>query len=112
MSCVPVTVYVLVSCVPVMVVWPGVMCACHVLALHYGVVARRYIQLSCSFHGALISGMLQADPGVIRDNHQIFRLFVHETQRVFHDRLINNEDKFYFHQIMAEMASKHFGEVS
>ena len=56
--------------------------------------------------------MLQADPGVIRDNHQIFRLFVHETQRVFHDRLINNEDKFYFHQIMAEMASKHFGEVS
>ena len=27
-------------------------------------------------------GMLQADPGVIRDNHQIFRLFVHETQRV------------------------------
>ncbi|XP_070183890.1 dynein axonemal heavy chain 6-like, partial [Littorina saxatilis] len=57
-----------------------------------------------------VQGMLQADPGVIRDNHQIFRLFVHETQRVFHDRLINNEDKFYFHQIMAEMASKHFGE--
>ena len=65
-----------------------------------------------SFHVGLITGMLQADPGVIRDNHQIFRLFVHETQRVFHDRLINNEDKFYFHQIMAEMASKHFGEVS
>ncbi|KAL8568337.1 Dynein heavy chain 6, axonemal [Nucella lapillus] len=57
-----------------------------------------------------IQGMLQADPGVIRDNHQIFRLFVHETQRVFHDRLINNEDKMYFHQIMSEMASKHFSE--
>lgn len=55
--------------------------------------------------------MLQADPGVIRDNHQIFRLFVHESQRVFHDRLINNEDKLYFHEIMSEMATKHFAEV-
>ncbi|KAK7497834.1 hypothetical protein BaRGS_00010968 [Batillaria attramentaria] len=57
-----------------------------------------------------VQGMLQADPGVIRDNHQIFRLFVHEVQRVFHDRLINSEDKHYFHQIMSEMAGKHFGE--
>ncbi|XP_059155726.1 dynein axonemal heavy chain 6-like isoform X2 [Physella acuta] len=58
-----------------------------------------------------VQGMLQADPGVIRDRPQIFRLFVHETQRVFHDRLINNEDKMFFHQIMSEMASKHFGET-
>ncbi|XP_055873384.1 dynein axonemal heavy chain 6-like isoform X2 [Biomphalaria glabrata] len=58
-----------------------------------------------------VQGMLQADPGVIRDRLQIFRLFVHETQRVFHDRLINNEDKMFFHQIMSEMASKHFGET-
>ncbi|XP_012945205.1 dynein heavy chain 6, axonemal [Aplysia californica] len=58
-----------------------------------------------------VQGMLQADPGVIRDRLQIFRLFVHETQRVFHDRLINSEDKMFFHQIMAEMASKHFGET-
>ena len=61
---------------------------------------------------ALISaGILQADSGVIRDNKQIFRLFCHEAQRVFHDRLINHDDKNYFHEIMAEMASKHFGEV-
>ncbi|XP_046331899.2 dynein axonemal heavy chain 6-like [Haliotis rufescens] len=57
-----------------------------------------------------VQGILQADPGVIRDNKQVFRLFCHECQRVFHDRLINNEDKIYFHQIMSEMASKHFGE--
>lgn len=59
----------------------------------------------------MLTGMLQGDPGVIRDNHQIFKLFVHEAQRVFHDRLINTEDKQFFHEIMAEMASKHFGEV-
>ncbi|PVD36438.1 hypothetical protein C0Q70_03422 [Pomacea canaliculata] len=58
-----------------------------------------------------VQGMLQGDPGVIRDNHQIFKLFVHEAQRVFHDRLINSEDKQFFHEIMAEMASKHFGET-
>ena len=57
------------------------------------------------------AGVLQADPGVIRDNHQLFRLFCHEAQRVFHDRLINNEDKMFFHEIMSEMAHKHFGEV-
>ncbi|XP_074661680.1 dynein axonemal heavy chain 6-like [Tubulanus polymorphus] len=57
-----------------------------------------------------IQGILQADPGVIRDNKNIFRLFCHESMRVFHDRLINSEDKTYFHQILAEMAGKHFSE--
>ena len=36
---------------------------------------------------------------------------MHESLRVFHDRLINNEDKEYFYNIMVEMANKHFGEV-
>ena len=79
--------------------------------LLYSVFSIRWIWSrthSCSSS----SGMLQADPGIIRDRPQIFRLFVHETQRVFHDRLINSEDKMFFHQIMAEMASKHFGEVT
>ena len=53
-------------------------------------------------------GVLQADPGIIRDQNGIFRLFCHECQRVFHDRLINNEDKTYFNEILAEMANKHF----
>jgi hypothetical protein len=44
-----------------------------------------------------IVGVLQADTGVIRDGKQIFRLFCHESMRVFHDRLINNEDKNYFY---------------
>ncbi|MXQ83245.1 hypothetical protein E5288_WYG018809 [Bos mutus] len=53
--------------------------------------------------------ILQCDPGTIREEIQIFRLFCHECQRVFHDRLINNEDKHYFHAILTEMANKHFG---
>ncbi|XP_045684006.1 dynein axonemal heavy chain 6 [Phyllostomus hastatus] len=56
-----------------------------------------------------VQGILQCDPGTIREEIQIFRLFCHECQRVFHDRLINNEDKQYFHAILTEMANKHFG---
>ncbi|KAG7458844.1 hypothetical protein MATL_G00224900 [Megalops atlanticus] len=56
-----------------------------------------------------VQGMLQCDPGTVRDQNQIFRLFCHECQRVFHDRLINNEDKTYFNTMVSEMASKYFG---
>lgn len=60
----------------------------------------------------LILGVLQADPGTVRDHNQIFRLFCHEAQRVFHDRLINHDDKRYFNTILAEMSHKHFSQVS
>jgi len=51
-------------------------------------------------------GMLQCEPTTVRDQTQIFRLFCHECQRVFHDRLINNEDKSYFNTMISEMASE------
>jgi len=57
------------------------------------------------------AGLLQADPSIIRDNKQIFRLFCHESLRVFHDRLISYEDKNSFYVILSEMANRHFGEV-
>ena len=59
----------------------------------------------------LCVGVLQADPGVIREHKHIFRLYCHEAQRVFHDRLINQEDKSYFCGILSEMSSKHFSQV-
>ncbi|KAM7393703.1 hypothetical protein PAMP_020556 [Pampus punctatissimus] len=56
-----------------------------------------------------VQGILQCEPSQVRDKTQIFRLFCHECQRVFHDRLINNQDKAYFNTIVSEMASKYFG---
>uniref|UniRef100_A0A6Q2Z4C9 Dynein, axonemal, heavy chain 6 n=1 Tax=Esox lucius TaxID=8010 RepID=A0A6Q2Z4C9_ESOLU len=56
-----------------------------------------------------VQGMLQCEPSTVRDQTGIFRLFCHECQRVFHDRLINNQDKTYFNTIVSEMASKYFG---
>ncbi|CAH8560243.1 unnamed protein product [Schistosoma turkestanicum] len=57
-----------------------------------------------------IQGVLQGDVNVIRNKQSISRLFYHEAQRVFHDRLINQEDKMFFNQILSEMAQKYFGE--
>lgn len=62
-------------------------------------------------HYSVCVGILQADPGVIRDKQQVFRLFCHECQRVFHDRLINREDKTYFNTILSEMSSRYFSMV-
>ncbi|XP_076584320.1 dynein axonemal heavy chain 6 [Chaetodon auriga] len=55
-----------------------------------------------------VQGILQCEPSQVRDKNQIFRLFCHECQRVFHDRLINSQDKTYFNTIVCEMASKYF----
>ncbi|TGZ67987.1 hypothetical protein CRM22_004505 [Opisthorchis felineus] len=57
-----------------------------------------------------VQGILQADPTVIRDKNAITRLFLHESLRVFHDRLISQEDKNFFYEMLVEMAGKYFGE--
>uniref|UniRef100_A0A803SX01 Dynein axonemal heavy chain 6 n=1 Tax=Anolis carolinensis TaxID=28377 RepID=A0A803SX01_ANOCA len=44
--------------------------------------------------------------GRLREQIQVFKLFCHECQRVFHDRLICNEDKQYFYSMISDMASK------
>ena len=74
---------------------------------------RAYFGVEYGIHLETVpTGILQADTGVIRDNKQMFRLFCHESMRVFHDRLINAEDKGFFYNILAEMAGKHFSEVN
>ncbi|XP_076873752.1 dynein axonemal heavy chain 6 isoform X2 [Brachyhypopomus gauderio] len=55
-----------------------------------------------------VQGMLQCEPSSVQDQMQVFRLFCHESQRVFHDRLICSEDKAYFHTMLSEMAGKYF----
>lgn len=57
-------------------------------------------------------GVMQADPGVIREYDHIYRLYCHESQRVFHDRLVDKHDKKYFNTMLSEMSAKHFSKVS
>ncbi|XP_075319652.1 dynein axonemal heavy chain 6 [Odontesthes bonariensis] len=56
-----------------------------------------------------VQGILQCEPSQVRNKTQFFRLFCHECQRVFHDRLINTQDKTFFNTIVCEMASRYFG---
>lgn len=42
--------------------------------------------------------------------NNFFRLFYHECLRVFHDRLINTEDKNYFHHLLGDICSRTFEE--
>ncbi|CAG5929115.1 unnamed protein product [Menidia menidia] len=55
-----------------------------------------------------VQGMLQCEASQVRNKTQVFRLFCHECLRVFHDRLINTQDKTFFNTIICEMASKYF----
>ncbi|CAH1180440.1 unnamed protein product [Phaedon cochleariae] len=56
-----------------------------------------------------IQGVTQADSGTLREESAMLRLFYHECLRVFHDRLINVEDKSYFYFLMKEICSRNFG---
>ncbi|KAH8387117.1 hypothetical protein KR093_004852, partial [Drosophila rubida] len=55
-----------------------------------------------------IQGILQANNMYYNMENQILRLFYHETTRVFHDRLINNEDKAIFKTLMNDVCRDHF----
>ncbi|XP_028810647.1 dynein heavy chain 6, axonemal isoform X2 [Denticeps clupeoides] len=55
-----------------------------------------------------VQGMLQCEPGTVHNQTQVFRLFCHECQRVFQDRLICSKDKMYFNTMLSEMARHYF----
>ncbi|KAJ8965677.1 hypothetical protein NQ314_003959 [Rhamnusium bicolor] len=56
-----------------------------------------------------IQGVTQADSGTLREESAMLKLFYHECLRVFHDRLINVEDKSYFYFLMKEVCTRNFG---
>lgn len=58
-----------------------------------------------------IQGVLQADTTSYTTQIQILRLFYHESMRVFHDRLINEEDKSYFKNLLKEISLKFFDSI-
>lgn len=55
-----------------------------------------------------IQGVLQADSSNYNMPQQVMRLLYHESMRVFHDRLVNNEDKSYFKNLLRETCFKYF----
>ncbi|XP_032239531.2 dynein axonemal heavy chain 6 isoform X3 [Nematostella vectensis] len=50
----------------------------------------------------LIEGMLQAHPTIITIREHFAQLLAHEASRVFHDRLINQDDRAYFYDVLSK----------
>ncbi|XP_019331155.1 dynein axonemal heavy chain 1 [Alligator mississippiensis] len=51
----------------------------------------------------VFQGMLMAEPCKIQDKPQLLRLWYHESCRVFRDRLVNDEDRIWFDELMKSM---------
>ena len=51
---------------------------------------------------------MMVKPYVITNDKQLCRLWIHELSRVFHDRLINDEDRDWFYDMGVELLSRNF----
>eukprot|EP00002_Diphylleia_rotans_P007300 TRINITY_DN1682_c0_g1_i3.p1 TRINITY_DN1682_c0_g1~~TRINITY_DN1682_c0_g1_i3.p1 ORF type:complete len:1955 (-),score=398.96 TRINITY_DN1682_c0_g1_i3:368-6232(-) len=56
----------------------------------------------------VIQGMMMVERGSITDKRELLRLWCHENMRVFHDRLIDEQDKLYFTTMLIELINKKF----
>ena len=57
--------------------------------------------------GKVIQGTLRANSKAIASESSMVCLWLHELQRVFKDRLINNEDRQWFMQLQKDQIKKH-----
>jgi len=57
----------------------------------------------------VFQGMLAITPVNCHDKLTFINLWIHESQRVFQDRLINTEDKDFFDALLQEMLKRVFG---
>ncbi|XP_055643505.1 dynein axonemal heavy chain 6 [Toxorhynchites rutilus septentrionalis] len=55
-----------------------------------------------------IQGILQSDSSSYVNPIQMLRLFYHESLRIFYDRLVCQEDKSYFIQLLQDCCEKYF----
>jgi len=56
----------------------------------------------------VFQGVLMTKPISIQNPETMAKLWVNESQRVFYDRLINNEDKLWFTKLIIELLNRCF----
>ena len=47
-------------------------------------------------------------PLQVKDEEQMTRLWIHEVSRVFHDRMINEQDRRWYYALIVEMVTRRF----
>jgi dynein heavy chain len=55
-----------------------------------------------------VSGIMQVKPANVESANAFIKLWYHECARVFHDRLTDDEDRFWFKKYMSESVSRNF----
>ncbi|CAH2055605.1 unnamed protein product, partial [Iphiclides podalirius] len=58
----------------------------------------------------VFQGILMMDPQSIKDEDQVIRLWYHEHLRVYQDRLVNNEDRKWFINLLNKKVKSEFGK--
>lgn len=58
----------------------------------------------------VIQGCLLLKKESLQDKRTMIRLFVHEVYRVFYDRLVDDKDRAWLHQLMNGVVRDHFKE--
>jgi len=88
------------------------------LSLHSSVVAsfRKTAALSMyeftlNHISAVLQGMLMSRPDQFADPIKFVQLWLHESERVYHDRLLTPTDQRKYGTLAAEQAKKHFKDL-
>eukprot|EP01029_Cantina_marsupialis_P005823 TRINITY_DN1630_c1_g5_i3.p1 TRINITY_DN1630_c1_g5~~TRINITY_DN1630_c1_g5_i3.p1 ORF type:complete len:1943 (+),score=485.57 TRINITY_DN1630_c1_g5_i3:173-6001(+) len=69
--------------------------------------ARSHYTFNLRDVSKVFQGILMITPGKCSTKDDLIKLWVHENLRVFHDRLINVEDKQWFKDLVVELLNRH-----
>ena len=58
-----------------------------------------------------VQGMLMVSPKQCSSKQALVRLWLHESMRVFHDRLVDDQDKSHFRGILLELVGKNLSSA-
>ncbi|KAJ3347122.1 Dynein heavy chain 6, axonemal [Entophlyctis luteolus] len=57
----------------------------------------------------VVQGILQFQPANVPTKADMAKAFIHESSRVFHDRLIDDTDRIFFFKLVSELVDRNFG---
>jgi dynein heavy chain len=89
------------------------------LSLH-GEVEKTFRKTALNFHYEfnvrhltnIFQGLLVAKPEAIKEPDQLIKLWLHESERVYGDRLVNTEDLNKYRFLAADITKKSFGKFN
>eukprot|EP00497_Spongosphaera_streptacantha_P001845 TRINITY_DN241_c0_g1_i2.p2 TRINITY_DN241_c0_g1~~TRINITY_DN241_c0_g1_i2.p2 ORF type:complete len:156 (-),score=49.23 TRINITY_DN241_c0_g1_i2:608-1012(-) len=71
--------------------------------------ARSHYTFNLRDISKVVQGMMMVDSKVVSDKDGLVRLWIHESSRCFHDRLIDEDDRDWFKNKVAELVNFKFG---